>query len=298
MVYDGRIPDTIRTDSTRLHQIPINLVGNAVKFTETGGIRLGVSLVESAGGGKAHLCFEIMDTGMGMSQEQLGKVFEPFTQADETMTRRFGGTGLGLAISKGLVEALGGRLWAESELGHGSTFRFTVDTGPLDGVRMLENVQEGQATGKPTQEESRVAAKLSSRLLLCEDGFDNQRLIAFLLEKAGADVTVADNGQIGLDKALQAREAGQPFDVILMDMQMPVLDGYSATRKLREADYTHPIIALTAHAMTHDRQKCLDAGCDDYASKPINRADLLATIRRHLEVPREESQAAPSAAED
>ena len=290
--YNARIPETIHTDPTRLHQILINLVGNAIKFTETGSVRLATFLVEPAGGGKAQLCFEITDTGVGMSQEQLGTVFQAFTQADETMSRRFGGTGLGLTISKGLVEALGGTLWAESELGCGSTFRFTIDTGPLDGVRMLENFREAQGSAEPAQE--KPAAKLSARVLLCEDGPDNQRLIACLLKTAGADVTVADNGQIGLDKVLEAREAGLLFDVILMDMQMPVLDGYAATRRLREAGCTDPIIALTAHAMAHDRQKCLDAGCDDYASKPINRADLLATIARHMEDP----QVAPSTAEN
>ena len=300
VVHEDRIPETIRTDSTRLHQILTNLVGNAIKFTETGGVRLAVSLVEPAGGGKTHLCFEITDTGVGMSQEQLGKIFQAFTQADETMSRRFGGTGLGLAISKALVEALGGTLSAQSELGRGSTFRFTVDTGPLDGVRMLENCRESHASAnaEPAREKPPAAAKLSARVLLCEDGRDNQRLIALLLKKAGADVTVADNGQIGLDKAVEAGEAGRPFDVILMDMQMPVLDGYAATGKLRETGYNNPIIALTAHAMAHDRQKCLDAGCDDYASKPIDRANLLATIARHLKDPREEPQVAPSTAEN
>jgi len=299
VVYHGRIPETIRTDSTRLHQILTNLVGNAIKFTKTGGIRLAVSFVEPPGGGKSRLSIEITDSGIGMSQEQLGKVFKAFTQADETMSRRFGGTGLGLTISNALVEALGGTLSAESKLGRGSTFRFTIDTGPFGGVRMLENCQETQAsaTAEPAEEKPPAATKLSLRVLLCEDGLDNQRLIAFLLTKAGADVTVADNGQIGLDKALQAREAGLPFDVILMDMQMPVLDGYAATQKLREAGYTNPIIALTAHAMNHDRQKCLDAGCDDYASKPIDRASLLATITRHIEDAREESQVGPSTAE-
>ena len=286
VVYHGRIPETVRTDSTRLHQILINLVGNAIKFTKTGGIRLAAFLVESAGDGKTELCFEITDSGVGISQEQLGKVFKAFTQADETMSRQFGGTGLGLTISRGLVESLGGTLSAKSELGHGSTFRFTIETGLLDSVRMLENAHEAHASAKPIQE--KPAAKLFARVLLCEDGPDNQRLIALLLKKAGVDVKVADNGQIGLEKALEARETGRPFDVILMDMQMPVMDGYTATAKLREAGYTDPIVALTAHAMAYDRQKCLDAGCDDYARKPISRADLLATIIRHLKAPREE----------
>ena len=297
VVYNGRIPETIRTDSLRLHQILTNLIGNAIKFTETGGICLTAAVAEPVGGNPC-LSFEIADTGVGMSQEQLGRVFQAFTQADETMSRRFGGTGLGLTISKGLVEALGGTLSAESDTGRGSTFRFSVDTGPLDGVRMLMNCQEVQASAaEPARRKTAPAEKLSATVLLCEDGPDNQRLIAFLLERAGAAVTVADNGRIGLDKALQARNDGRPFDVILMDMQMPVMDGYTATKKLREAGYTAPVIALTAHAMAEDRQKCLDAGCDDYASKPVDRATLVATIARHAEDSRDKAEEVPFSTE-
>jgi len=293
LAFGSRIPKTIRTDPTRLHQILVNLIGNAIKFTEHGGICLSISTLAVADtrapGGNSQLCFEVADTGVGIGPEQLdGTIFNAFTQADETMTRRFGGTGLGLTISKALVEMLGGTLSVESELGKGSTFRFTVETGPLDGVRMLENCREAlvATATEPTGKRSPAAVNLSSvRVLLCEDGPDNQRVIAFLLKKAGADVTVADNGQIGLDKALAAREAAEPFDIILMDMQMPVLDGYRATRRLRKAGYKGPIVALTAHAMAHDRQKCLDAGCNDYASKPIDRATLLATVARHLTAP-------------
>ena len=209
------------------------------------------------------------------------------------MSRRFGGTGLGLTISQGLAEALGGTLRAESELGRGSSFRFTIDTGPLDGVRMLKDCREARVIAELAHEKPSAEIKLSARVLLCEDGPDNQRLVRLLLKKAGADVTVADNGQIGLDLALQASEAGLPFDAILMDMQMPVLDGYAATRKLREAGYTDPIIAMTAHAMAHDRRKCLDAGCDGYVSKPIDQQSLLATIARYTEDP----QVTPSPAE-
>ncbi len=283
--HDGPIPKTIRTDPTRLRQILVNLVGNAIKFTQQGHVCLSVSLQKSnAKGENPRLCFEIADTGVGMSQRQLDETFKPFTQADETMTRRFGGTGLGLTIGKALVEMLGGTLSAESEPGKGSIFRFTLDTGPLDGVPMMTDCHEAVSLlpHAPVEKKEQLPNNLSARILLCEDGPDNQRLIAFLLKKAGADVTVADNGQIGLDKALAARDAGKPFDVILMDMQMPVLDGYDATRHLRAAGYRNPIIALTAHAMVHDRQKCLDAGCNDYAPKPIDRAKLLTLIASYL----------------
>ncbi len=286
VTYRGPVPETIRTDPTRLHQILVNLIGNAVKFSESGSIGLAITAIEPAGGADARLGFEITDTGQGMSAEQLDKVFNAFTQADESTTRRFGGTGLGLTISKGLTKMLGGALSVESAPGHGSTFRFTVETGPLDGVRMLNDCREAELSyaarrdsGKP-----QPVTGLSARVLLCEDGKDNQRLIAFLLEKAGACVTIAEDGRIGSEKALAAREAGRPFDVILMDMQMPVCDGYGATRRLRQEGYEGPIVALTAHAMKADRDRCLAAGCDDYMTKPIDRNKLLSLVARHAKV--------------
>ncbi len=294
LVFYGRIPETICTDPTRLRQVLVNLIGNAIKFTHQGGIRLAVSMFEPGAGREPRLCLEVIDTGVGMSREQIDEVFEAFTQADETMTRRFGGTGLGLTISKALVEMLGGTLEVESQPGQGSTFRVTVETGSLEGVRMLENCREALVeTAAAPVAERQASAKLSARVLLCEDGPDNQRVIAFLLRKAGADVTVADNGQIGLDKVAEAQEAGKPFDVILMDMQMPVLDGYGATRRLRQEGYQRPIIALTAHAMAEDRQKCLDAGCDDYATKPIQRQQLISLVARHLPSSEEAAAATP-----
>lgn len=285
VAYNSLIPETIHTDPTRLRQVLVNLIENAIKFTRHGGIRLAIHLAKpKPNGDNPQLCFEIVDTGVGMSREKISTVFEAFTQADETMTRRFGGTGLGLAISKAAVEMLGGTISAESELGKGSTFRFSIDTGPLDGVNMLQNGEEAEIVSatKPKDRKTQVPVNITASVLLCEDGPDNQRLIAFLLKKAGAEVVVADNGQIGLEKALQARDFGKPFDIIFMDMQMPVLDGYLATRRLREEGYRGPIVALTAHAMAHDRQKCLDAGCDDYASKPIDRARLVDLLVTHL----------------
>jgi len=284
VVHRGRVPETIRTDPTRLRQILGNLISNAIKFTNEGGVRLVVSMAEPSGSGNPLLGFEVTDTGVGMDPQQIAEVFNAFTQADESMARRFGGTGLGLTISKGLVEMLGGTLSVESELGRGSTFRFAIDVGPLDGVHMLEGRTEvGPPAPTKGEQPPGAAVKLSARILLCEDGIDNQRLISFVLRKAGAEVSVADNGQIALEEVFQANEAGEPFDIILMDMQMPILDGYSATRLLREAGFDGPIIALTAHAMADDRQKCLDSGCDDYASKPINRAELLSLIDARLQ---------------
>ena len=279
--YVGAVPETIQCDPTRLRQILINLVGNAIKFTETGSVRLVSRLVQGTAR-PSSLQLDVIDTGIGMTQEQAAKLFQPFTQADSSTARKYGGTGLGLTISKRLAEMLGGDITISSSAGKGSTFSVTVETGPLDGVPMLENGTEAIAESKRKAKASAApAVKLDCRILLAEDGPDNQRLISFVLKKAGADVTLAENGQIAHDKALAAREAAEPFDVILMDMQMPVMDGYTATGKLREADYTGPIVALTANAMADDDEKCREAGCDGYAAKPIDRAKLLATIAQY-----------------
>jgi PAS domain S-box-containing protein len=279
--YVGGIPETIVSDPTRLRQILINLVGNAIKFTETGCVRLVIRLVRGATA-PHHLQFDVIDTGIGMTQEQASKLFQPFTQADASTARNFGGTGLGLTISKRLAEILGGDITISSSPGKGATFSLTIETGPLENVSILENIPRASAeSGQRAKAPTVSAVKLDYRILLAEDGLDNQRLISFVLKKAGAEVTLAENGLIAQDKALAARDAGDPFDVILMDMQMPVMDGYTATRKLRDSDYTGPIVALTASAMSGDAKKCREAGCDDYASKPIDRAKLFAIIARY-----------------
>ncbi len=290
--YDGGIPKNIQSDPTRLRQILVNLIGNAIKFTEKGQIKLAVRLKPGTGLGKPQLQFDVVDTGIGMTDEQRESVFQAFTQADETMTRRFGGTGLGLTISQGLARLLGGELAVQSRLGEGTTISLTVDTGSLDGVPMLTECSEilaelGLAITDSVKKPAVVMPKLSGRILLVEDGIDNQRLISFLLTKAGADVALAENGEIGRDKALEAFNAGEPFDLIFMDMQMPILDGYSATEQLRAADYRLPIVALTAHAMSHDRTKCMGSGCDDFITKPINRMELVSMAAKWMEKSRE-----------
>ncbi len=276
--YVGGIPETIVCDPTRLRQILINLIGNAIKFTETGSVRVVVGLVQSTSR-LSCLRLDVIDTGIGMNHEQAAKLFQPFTQADSSMTRKFGGTGLGLTISKRLAEALGGDISISSVPGKGSTFSVTVETGSLDGVASVENPSEAEDHNE-TASKSKAAAnvRIDCRILLAEDGPDNQRLIALILKNAGADVAVVENGQIAHDEALAAREAGNPFDVILMDMQMPVMDGYTATARLREAGCDAPIVALTAHAMDGAEEECRAVGCDGYITKPIDRAKLLGMI--------------------
>lgn len=284
---DGPIPEAIETDELRLRQILLNLVGNAIKFTETGGVTIRARCA-GAGQGNSLIQFSVIDTGMGIPPKVLPTLFRPFIQADATLTRRFGGTGLGLSIARRLAVMLGGDIDVDSTPGQGSTFRASVACGSLNGVRMLtqpvEAAKEDPRGPKlQTDVQSPASQPLNCRLLLTEDGLDNQRLIAHVLRKAGAEVHVVENGELAVQAALDALTASIPFDVILMDMQMPVMDGYSATRRLRESGYQHPIIALTAHALAGDREKCIAAGCDDYATKPINRATLIAMIRKHFD---------------
>ncbi len=280
--YVGAIPETVRCDPIRLRQILINLLGNAFKFTETGSVRLVVRVVQGTIRPPC-LQFDVIDTGIGMTQQQTSKLFQPFTQGESDTSRQFGGTGLGLAISKRLAEMLGGDITISSSPGKGSTFSLTVETGPLDDARMLHDPAEVIAgTRRGTKRSGAVRTRLDCRILLAEDGPDNQRLISFLLKKAGAEVTVAENGRIAIDCVLAAQSEGRPFDVVLMDINMPVLDGYQATGELRAGGYEGSIIALTAHAMTSDRQKCLDAGCDDYLTKPVEREELLRAVHRQV----------------
>jgi len=276
--FEGPIPKTILSDPTRLRQILINVVGNAIKFTETGSVHIVTSLLHGPGE-EPKLQFVVIDTGIGIPADKIEEIFKPFTQSDGSTTRQYGGTGLGLSISERLVELLGGEFSVSSTVGKGSTFSITVSTGPLDDVRLVQNVAEaGVETIDEEVADNTDISLCNRRILLAEDGPDNQRLIGFILKKAGAEVTLADHGQIGLELATAAKSEGRPFDVILMDMQMPVLDGYEATRRLREDGYTRPIIALTAHAMATDRQKCLDVGCDDYTTKPIDRKKLVELV--------------------
>lgn len=277
--YEGEIPATILSDPTRIRQILINLVGNAVKFSDRGDIRLVVRLARGAEGGQ-ELQFDVIDQGIGISPEELNRLFQAFSQADVSTARKFGGTGLGLAISRRLAELLGGSLECmRSEPGNGSTFRATIAPGPLAGACMLRHPREAPEV-EPAFKPLWSGAALDCRVLLAEDSPDNQELVSFVLSKAGAHVSLADDGAQAVEMAMAALAAGKPFDVIVMDMQMPVLDGYAAASKLRALEYPGPIIALTAHAMRDDLQKSIAAGCNAYASKPIDGA-LVELIARH-----------------
>jgi signal transduction histidine kinase len=268
----GPIPETIQSDPLRLRQILANLIGNAIKFTASGGVHVAVELVRDEPKNPM-LRFEVTDTGIGMLSETIGKLFDRFSQADTSTTRRYGGSGLGLAISKRLAVMLGGDITVRSESGRGSTFTVTIQTGSLDGVQLMANPQLATAPERMRKKPGKIAS--GERILLAEDCTDNQRIVSLILTNAGFQVTVAENGQIACDKAMTALKEGNPYDMILMDMQMPIMEGHEATRRLRAAGYNRPIVALTAHATVDDRKKCLEAGCDFYVTKPINRSELL-----------------------
>ena len=273
----GPLPATVLTDPLRLRQVLINLLGNAIKFTDHGEIRLTVRLTSD--GGPPRLRCDVTDTGIGMNAAQVGQLFQPFTQVDGSAVRKFVGTGLGLCISRHLAEALGGDIQVSSQPSQGSTFTLTIDPGPLDGIPMLPEGVSAVLPPPPCAVPTAAGpSTLHGRILLAEDSEDNQRLLALLLRRAGADVTAVENGQQAVAAAWTAHQAGQPFDVILMNMSMPVQNGFEATRQLRQRGYTAPIVALTAYAMAEDCQKCLAAGCNGYVIKPIDRQRLLATV--------------------
>ncbi|MGD9125835.1 MAG: ATP-binding protein [Planctomycetia bacterium] len=278
----GDIPKVVLCDATRARQILINLLANAIKFTEIGKVRLTAQMAYDQDK-NALLRFDVIDTGIGMTQEQIDKIFKPFEQADNSTSRQFGGTGLGLTISKRLAGLLGGDLvLTESLPGKGSTFTLTIAVEiPEKGEKLDSVITYSENT--PSVSSSSKNVRLNNyRILLAEDGQDNQRLLSVILTQAGAEVTVAENGMIAMEKALRADKENNPFDVILMDMQMPVMDGYEATRKLRLLAYSKPIIALTAHAMSGDKNKCTIAGCDDYLTKPIDKQSFLAMVAKHV----------------
>jgi len=288
---DTPIPVVIRTDPTRLRQVLFNLVGNAIKFTDHGSVCVRVACDKD----RQTLRFQVQDTGIGMTAEQLEAVtqFDAFMQADTSTTRRFGGTGLGLRISNALAQLLGGNIQACSAPERGSTFMLRVDAGDLADV---EVVAVGMANDKlqserPSLDDAPVNTPrpmderplANRRVLLVEDGPDNQRLIKLYLTKAGAQVTLAENGQEAIERVHEPAALEHGFDLILMDVQMPVLDGYEATRRLREAGQSLPIIALTAHAMEGDRERCLEAGCSDFLTKPIQRDRLIGKCQQTLD---------------
>jgi signal transduction histidine kinase/DNA-binding NarL/FixJ family response regulator/tetratricopeptide (TPR) repeat protein len=268
------IPERIHTDPTRFRQIMTNLIGNAIKFTESGGVFVETDFDATA----ERLTIHVIDSGVGISDDAQKAIFEPFRQADSSVTRRFGGTGLGLAISRRLARALGGDIVVSSSVNEGSTFSVSIATGEVGGVPLLDAEQAESTITTPTNEVQLVKSLKGLRVLVADDVEENRRFISTVLERVNATVTVARDGQEAVD--LVAAEA---FDIIVMDMQMPKLDGYAATAMLRERGCDIPVLALTANGMRGDAERCVSAGCTGYLSKPVTINALLAGIAEQID---------------
>jgi signal transduction histidine kinase/CheY-like chemotaxis protein len=271
------VPREIVSDPTRIRQILMNLVGNALKFTERGSVEVIC---------RATACsieIDVVDSGSGMSPQEVQRLFQPFSQADASVTRRHGGTGLGLSICRRLGEMLGGSVdLVRTEPGVGSTFRLRLPMRANGLPSMVVDIHRAGSERSSPAPQVASPIRLSGRILLAEDGKDNQRLIAHHLRKAGAEVQIAENGIEALRRLHEAEAAGRPFDLLLTDVQMPEMDGCTLTRAVRERSASFPIIALTAHALPEDRRRCEEAGCDAYATKPIDRVKLVETCARWL----------------
>ena len=288
---DGPVPVSAVCDPTRLRQIVTNLTGNAIKFTEEGGVTMRSRVLPAEGG--ALLEVEIADTGIGMTPEVCERIFDAFTQADNTTTRRFGGTGLGLSISKSFAEALGGGVRVASTPGEGSVFTAGVLLTDVPAEDQWQTAEQFLAARKSRRRVDMRDVRLPERrVLVVDDGEANRRLIELVLRKAGLRVDGCENGAEALDAVAAAEAAGDAFALTLMDMQMPVLDGYAATGELRRRGVTAPIVALTGNAMKGDEQRCLDAGCDAFLSKPVDLTKLIEVVAGQLDVTPEEAPAA------
>jgi two-component system, chemotaxis family, CheB/CheR fusion protein len=268
----GAVPQTILSDPTRLRQVLINLVGNALKFTREGGVIVGIEQRDDK------LQIQVKDTGSGIAEHQIREVFHPFNQTDNSLTREHEGTGLGLAISQRIVTLLGGTLELESELGSGATFTFCIDIGPLDKVTLVSTNIDPTAAELDAPDDS---IHLDACILVVDDRRDIRYLVEHFLSEAGARVATAKDGAEALD-LLSDPAAQKSTDLVVMDIQMPGLDGYETARRLRKFGYRKPILALSAGAMKGDREKAISAGCNDYLSKPINGPQLVTSVSQLL----------------
>lgn len=269
------LPHTITSDMGRMRQILLNIIGNAVKFTKAGHVRVVVSAVPVGDTKAATLVFTVHDTGRGIATKDQQNLFQPFVQGDSSTTRKFGGTGLGLVLSKRLAEALGGTVrLLRSHAGEGSTFEISLPVGIAEDMA---------STGSPGLNAEEARGELSGvRVLVADDSPDNQILVRAMLSKRGAIVSFASNGREAVDRASQ-----EDYDVVLMDVQMPMMDGHAATQELRRNSYKRPIVALTAHAMKEERDRCTLSGCNDYLTKPIDNILLVKTVARWATIQRE-----------
>ena len=261
------LPKMIKTDPTRLRQILMNVVGNAIKFTDKGHVEIRVCYRNG------ELDFEIEDSGRGISPEQEQNLFQPFTQADTSITRKYGGTGLGLVLTRSLSEALGGHfILKRSALGEGSLFSVKVKVEAKPNVEFVTGLGFETVPARSVINAGQLAGL---KILLVEDSPDNQALISIILSRAGAQIDIGSDGAQGVEMAMRGN-----YDITLMDVQMPVMDGITAIKRLRSEGYQKPVLALTAHAMKEERTRCLQAGFTDFLSKPVNREEMINLILR------------------
>ncbi|MCA9164006.1 MAG: response regulator [Planctomycetales bacterium] len=277
-VFETRIPDLISTDPLRLRQILMNLLSNAVKFTMEGSVTIFVRC--EAQGDESWLVLRVRDTGMGISDERKLAIFQAFTQGDSAVTRKYGGTGLGLTICQRLTQMLHGSIDVNSHPGEGAEFTVRLPLGDL-GDDVLHDADTLPIRKVSSSDSQLRTALMPCRVLVAEDTRGIQFMIRRMLEGQVDTVTVVDNGEEAVVELSRGQQEGVPYDIVLMDMQMPVLNGFDATARLRARGFQQPIIALTAAAMHGDREKCLRVGCNDYVPKPIDRQQLLLTISKH-----------------
>ncbi len=270
------LPAVIEGDAARLRQILTNLIGNAIKFTERGSVEVAMRLERD--GARTRYCIDVRDSGIGIPADKVDTVFEPFVQAESSTTRRFGGTGLGLTISRGFARAMGGDIVAHSVYGQGTTFTLWLDAGELSGATMLDAAALGRAAAAAAPAAAVHWQFPPAHVLVVDDGAENRQLVRVLLEEVGLRVSEAENGQLALE-----RIAAEHFDLVLMDMQMPVMDGQTATRLLRERGCTLPIIALTANAMKGFERELEAAGFSGFQTKPIDVDALLRELAQRLD---------------
>jgi signal transduction histidine kinase/DNA-binding response OmpR family regulator len=274
----SRLPETVTTDLVRTRQVLFNLLSNAIKFTSRGDVLLRVYFDAA----DLLLTFEVIDTGPGLSREAQLRLFSPFIQEDDSTSRKHQGTGLGLFIARRCARLMGGDVVLHSALGAGCTFTFTVPLQPSDSSELVDTLAEPARVQSTAAARATLQVLAGARVLLAEDGADNQRLIIAILRREGATVDAVSDGVAAVAAAKRGTEGG-PYDVVLMDMEMPTLDGYGATARLRKGGYRGPIVALTAHAMEMHRERSLAAGCDDHVVKPIHRATLIEAVRSRLD---------------
>ncbi|MBL4697910.1 MAG: response regulator [Phycisphaerales bacterium] len=272
LAIDKDCPQFIETDHKRFEQIMMKITENSVKFTEKGCININAKVIEH--NNNQLLEISIADTGIGITEDHIHSIFNPFNQSEDALTREYGGAGLGLSISRDIAKALGGNVVVASTPGRGSIFTITINPGDLQAMKINPNVTNpahAATTPKPLK---------GCKLLVVDDAKDNRMLLKHILKKTGAEIEFAMDGKQALDSVDSAMQSNEPFDLILMDMQMPVMDGYLATVKLRESGNNIPVIAVTAHALEGDREHCLDSGCNEYLTKPINKELLIETCAR------------------